>query len=348
MKYPLSVGIIGASGYTGEELVRLLSQHSKIRIDVITSRKHVGKALHQIIPKMRNRMPNILFTDPKPEILANSNTELFFLSLPHGIASNYAIPLIKAGKTVIDLSADYRLFSKEAYLDYYDTEHPDPKMLINAPYGLAERTNDKAIKQTPLIACPGCYPTSILLPLLPLVENKIVNTNNIVINSFSGVSGAGKRTSESLLYSECSENTVAYGVGNHRHLSEIEEQLSFVSKSGQKIVVQFTPHLAPMKRGILSTIVLPLDKGITLKSVYKTWHQCYAKKPFICILPSGEYPQTKYVSGTNRIDFSGHYDQRTNNLIITSAIDNLIKGAGGQGIQIMNMKYGFEETDGLL
>ena len=348
MKYPLSVGIIGASGYTGEELVRLLSQHSKIRIDVITSRKHVGKALHQIIPKMRNRMPNILFTDPKPEILANSNTELFFLSLPHGIASNYAIPLIKAGKTVIDLSADYRLFSKQAYLEYYNSEHPDPEMLLRAPYGLAERTDIKAIKHSHLIACPGCYPTSILLPLLPLLEDKLVHTNNIVINSFSGLSGAGKKNSESLLYSECSENAVAYGVGHHRHLSEIEEQLSLLSGSEEKIVVQFTPHLAPMKRGILSTVVLPLAKGNTLKSVYETWRKCYDKKPFICILPNDQYPQTKYVSGTNRIDFSGHYDQRTNNLIITSAIDNLVKGAGGQGIQIMNMKYGFEETEGLL
>ena len=348
MVSPLSVSIIGASGYTGEELVYLLSQHPKINIDTLTSRKHVGKTVHQIIPKTRNRIPEILFSDPEPEILAQSSSDLFFLALPHGIASHYAIPLIKAGKTVIDLSADYRLFSNQTYFDYYGIKHPDPQILTKVPYGLAERASIEAIKEASLIACPGCYPTSILLPLLPLVENKLVNTNNIVINSFSGLSGAGKKNTESLLYSECSENATAYGTTNHRHLSEIEEQLFLQSGSNEKIVLQFTPHLAPMKRGILSTIVLPLAEGNTLQSIYETWYKCYGNKPFVCILPSGSYPQTKYISGTNRIDFSGHYDPRTNNLIITSAIDNLVKGAGGQGIQIMNIKYGFHETDGLL
>ncbi len=341
----MNVGIVGASGYSGETLLSLLLKHPNVSLTTVTSRSLAGKLVESVVPSLRNKAGNLKFSQSDPQSLANQKElDLVFLALPHGVASEYAIPLCEAGKKVIDLSADYRLTSPEIYEEYYNQPHPSPEWLAKSSYVLPE-FSDNSWKNNNLIAAPGCYPTSVLLPLLPLLKEKVIPSDGIVINSFSGVSGAGKKLAEPFLYCESNESTKAYGLVKHRHLSEIEEQLS--TASGNPVIVQFNPHLAPMHRGIATTIVVP-STGECLEKVYATWKNQYANKPFISILETGTTPDTKYVSNTNRIDFSATYDSRTNNLIITSAEDNLIKGAAGQAVQIMNQWFSFEETAGLL
>ncbi len=344
-KNRLKVGIVGASGYSGEVLLHLLTRHPNVDLAVVTSRQHAGKPVEEIVPSLRGKAPGLRFTDSDPQALA-ADTEigLFFLALPHGVASTYAQPLVAAGKKVIDLSADYRLNSPEVYRTYYGEEHPDTDLLAKARYVFPEYT-DPEWKNAPLIASPGCYPTGILLPLLPLVREKLVDSRGIVIASYSGVSGAGKKVAEDYLYCERGESTKAYGVPRHRHLSEIEEQLS--EAAGETVIVQFTPHLAPMRRGIASTIVVP-SGGHSIEELYGCWEKFYADRPFVCILPTGKTPDTQHVVGSNRVDMSAVLDPRTGNFIITSAEDNLMKGASGQAVQIMNLWFGFPETAGLL
>lgn len=344
-KTKLAVGIVGASGYSGELLVHLLVRHPEVNLACVTSRQHAGKRVEEVIPSLRNKAPGLRFTESDPEKLAGDETiELFFLALPHGVAAEYARPLVAAGKKVIDLSADFRLSSPEIYRTYYGQEHPDPDLLDRSAYVLPELC-PLDWKQAPLIAAPGCYPTSILLPLLPLMSEKKVSSQGVVIASYSGVSGAGKKVAEDFLFCERAESSRAYGVPRHRHLSEIEEQLSGAAM--ETVVVQFTPHLAPMRRGIVSTIVVPAA-GHSLQELYQTWEDAYQGRPFVCLLPSGQTPDSHLVVGSNRIDMSAVFDERTGNFVITSAEDNLMKGAGGQAVQIMNLWFGFPETAGLL
>ena len=253
------------------------------------------------------------------------------------------IRLFQAGKTVIDLSADFRLSSTALYEDYYGQTHPAPHLLDAAPYVIPELA-DENWKSASLIACPGCYPTSVQLPLIPLLRAGIIKPSGIVINSYSGVSGAGRKVAEDFIYCECNESMKGYGMPKHRHLSEIEEQLEQAASAD--CIVQFNPHLAPMSRGISTTIVAKANGS--LQNVYSTWDAAYADKPFVSVLPSGTYPGTKHVTGTNRADISAVYDPRTDNFVITSVIDNLLKGASGQAVQILNLKFGFEETAGLV
>jgi N-acetyl-gamma-glutamyl-phosphate reductase len=269
--------------------------------------------------------------------------DVFFLALPHGVASEYADPLFQAGKTVIDLSADFRLNSTSLYKEYYGHAHPAPHLLSAAPYVIPELADEKW-KAASLIACPGCYPTSVQLPLVPLLRAGLIKPSGIVINSYSGVSGAGRKVAEDFIYCERNESMKGYGMPKHRHLSEIEEQLSRAAFAD--CVVQFNPHLAPMSRGIATTIVVSASSS--LENVYSTWEATYADKPFVSILPSGTYPDTKQVTGTNRADLSAVHDLRTGNFVITSVIDNLLKGASGQAVQLLNLKFGFDETAGLL
>jgi len=341
----MKTGIVGASGYSGEILLSLLLQHPDISLTTVTSRTLVGKSIESVFPSLRKRGKGLQFSASDPEELAaNPNLDLVFLALPHGVASDYAIPLCEAGKKVIDLSADFRLTSPDIYEEFYGSPHPNPEWLKKTAYVIPEITPN-GWQENQLIAVPGCYPTSILVPLLPLIKEKVFDTKGIIINSMSGVSGAGKKLSEDFLYCERNESAKAYGLVKHRHLSEIEEQLS--QFSGSKVVVQFTPHLAPMNRGIVTTIVV-YKAGNCCENVYDTWNEVYAGKPFVSILESGKTPDTKWVYQTNRIDMSACYDPRTENLIITSAEDNLMKGAAGQAVQIMNIWNGFEETAGLV
>ena len=340
----MNAAIIGASGYSGEELVRLLSGHPHVQLKAVTSRSLAGTPVAEQMPGLRHLVGDLKFTTSDPAALAaDPEIDLFFLALPHGVASEFADPLFQAGKTVIDLSADFRLGSTRIYEEYYGQPHPVPHLLEAAPYVIPELADEKW-KETPLIACPGCYPTSVQIPLVPLLKAGLVEPEGIVINSYSGVSGAGRKVAEDFIYCERNESMRAYGLPKHRHLSEIEEQLEKAAFAD--CIVQFNPHLAPMSRGISTTIVAKAKTGIG--QLYTTWEKSYGDKPFVSLLPTGTYPDTKYVTGTNRCDISAVYDKRTENFVITSVIDNLVKGASGQAIQIMNLKFGFEETAGLL
>lgn len=344
----IKVGIVGASGYAGEELVRLLSRHPNAELACVCSRSLAGTPLAEVMPQFREIIPaGLTFIAANPQAICSETIDVWFLALPHGVAAEYARPLVAAGKRVFDLSADFRLNDPKIYEEYYGNPHPDVELLKKSPYVVPELALNDAWKSAPLIACPGCYPTSIQLPLVPLLRARLLApaAGTCVINSYSGVSGAGKKSDLAYAYCERDESAKAYGLPKHRHLSEIEEQLSLAA--GTPIIVQFCPHLAPMKRGISTTIVVPAG-DTTLGQVYDCWENTYAGRPFIAILKSGKFPDTAFVTGTNRADFSAVFDARTKNFVITSCIDNIVRGASGQAVQLMNLALGFDETAGLL
>jgi len=341
----MKAAVIGASGYSGEELVRLLSRHPTVELCAVTSRSLAGRKLADVMPALRHLVGELAFTASDPaELAANEELEVFFLALPHGVATEFARPLHAAGKLVIDLSADFRLGSPSLYERYYGHPHPAPELLQAAPYVIPELAGASWMTAD-LIACPGCYPTSIQIPLVPLLRAGLIEPSGIVINSYSGVSGAGRKVAEDFIYCERNESMKGYGMPKHRHLSEIEEQLEKAAFTD--CVVQFNPHLAPMSRGIATTVVAK-SKQRTIEELYRAWSKTYGDRPFVKILPSGTFPDTKHVAGTNRCDIAAVHDPRTGNFVLTSVIDNLVKGAGGQAVQILNLKAGFAETDGLL
>jgi N-acetyl-gamma-glutamyl-phosphate reductase len=342
----MNVGIVGASGYSGEVLVKLLLGHPSVKLAAVTSRQHAGKTVAAVIPSLRGTAGEQLkFSDSDAlAVAARSDIDLWFLALPHGAAADFAKTLVPAGRKVVDLSADFRIADLATYEKYYGHHHA-PELLPGARFILPELTDPKWRSEIKLAAAPGCYPTSIILPLAPLLKAGIIAKDHIVVNSFSGVSGAGKKAEEQFLYAERAESAKAYGLAKHRHLAEIEEQLS--GFAGAKIVIQFNPHLAPMRRGIISTITVPAAKGATIESLYASWQATFAGKPFVSILASGETPDSAHVTGTNRLDVSAVHDVRTGNFVLTSAEDNLMKGASGQAVQIMNLWLGLPETAGL-
>lgn len=343
----MKVGIVGASGYSGEVLVKLLLGHPHVTLAAVTSRQHAGKPLSSVIPALRGTAADTLkfIGSDAAELAARDDIDLWFLALPHGAAADFAKALVPAGRKVIDLSADFRVADLATYEKYYGHHHA-PELLPHARYVLPEITDPKWKNEIKLAAAPGCYPTSVIVPLAPLLAAGLVSRQHIVANSFSGVSGAGKKAEEAYLYCERAESAKAYGLLKHRHLSEIEEQLAL--RAGAPIVLQFNPHLAPMRRGIITTITVPAAAGATIDAVYAAWRAAYAGRPFVSILPAGETPDSAYVTGTNRIDISAVHDARTGNFVLTSAEDNLVKGASGQAVQIMNLWLGFPETAGLL
>jgi N-acetyl-gamma-glutamyl-phosphate reductase len=348
MSQPLTkVGIVGASGYTGEELVRVLARHPHVQLAAVCSRTLAGKAVADEIPRLRGIVDaGLLFSASSPAECAASDVAVWFLALPHGVAAEYAQPLIAAGKRVLDLSADFRLRDLGLYKKYYGHDHPAPALAAAARYVVPELQRDDSWKQAALIACPGCYPTSIQVPLVPLLRAGLLKPEpgRVVINSYSGVSGAGKKADVGYLFCERDSSIKAYGLPGHRHIAEIEEQ--FGVAAGQPVVVQFNPHLAPMHRGIATTIVVPAA-GVTAAQVEAVWQQAYAGRPFVTVLKSGDFPDTAHVANTNRVAMSVVADPRTGNLIITSVIDNLLKGAGGQAVQALNLLMGWSETAGL-
>ncbi|MCE2862239.1 MAG: N-acetyl-gamma-glutamyl-phosphate reductase [Opitutaceae bacterium] len=340
----MKVGIVGASGYSGEVLVRLLLQHPRVTLAAVTSRSQAGKPLAAVIPAVRGADRGLTFTDSDPAALAAGDIDLFFLALPHGAAASYASALAAAGKRVIDLSADFRIADLSTYEKYYGRHHA-PELLPHARFVLPELTPPAWRQEARVVAAPGCYPTSILVPLVPLLRAGIVSREHIVVNSCSGVSGAGKKAEETYLFCERAESMKAYGLVKHRHLAEIEEQLAVLA--GARTAIQFNPHLAPMRRGIATTITVPAAPGATIDRAYAAWREAYAGRAFVQVLASGETPDTAHVVGTNRVDLSAVHDPRTGNFVITSAEDNLMKGASGQAVQIMNLWCGFDETAGL-
>ena len=340
----MKVGIVGASGYAGETLVKLLLGHPQAELAAVTSRSQAGKALSHVIPAVRGWDKGIVFTPSDGAAIAASDIPLWFLALPHGAAAEFAKVLSAAGKKVIDLSADFRIADLETYERYYGKHHA-PELLPEARYVLPELSAPSWKTEARIAAAPGCYPTSILIPLTPLLRDGLVSRDHIVANSFSGVSGAGRKVDEMYLFVERAESAKAYGLVKHRHLAEIEEQLGL--HSGAKTVIQFNPHLAPMRYGIATTITVPAAPGATVEKLYASWKAAYGSSPFVQILPPGETPDTAAVVGTNRVDISAVHDPRTNNFILTSALDNIVKGAAGQAVQIMNLWSGFGETSGL-
>jgi N-acetyl-gamma-glutamyl-phosphate reductase len=340
------VAIVGASGYSGEELVRLLLNHPHAELVAVTSRQNAGQTLAQVFPKFAShpKSKNLRFTEPNAEVLAKQ-ADVVFLALPHGVAAEYAVPLLDAGATVIDLSADFRLKSADIYKEFYAHDHPAPDLLKKSVYGLPEVYRDK-IKKSSLIASPGCYPTSILLPTIPLLKTGLIKPTGIIADSMSGVSGAGRKAEIDYLFVECNESVRPYGVPKHRHLSEIEEQLSFAAKS--KVVIQFTPHLIPINRGILTTLYLEPAENLTEGKIAATYKKFYGDEPFVRLLAGKALPDTKNVTGTNVIEIAWRLDSRTGRLIVMSAEDNLTKGASGQAVQSLNILSGWPETAGLV
>ncbi|TAK98600.1 MAG: N-acetyl-gamma-glutamyl-phosphate reductase [Verrucomicrobia bacterium] len=348
------VAIVGASGYSGEELVRLLLNHPQAELVAVTSRQYAGQTLAQIFPRFANhpKAKSLRFTEPNAELLAKQ-ADIVFLALPHGVAAEYAVPLLNGGCTVIDLSADFRLRSATVYKDFYAHDHPAPDLLPKAIYGLPEVYREQ-IKTSQLIASPGCYPTSILLPVIPLLRAKLIKSAGIIADSLSGVSGAGRKAELDYLFVECNESVRPYGVPKHRHLSEIEQELSLAA--GTDVTIQFTPHLIPVNRGILTTLYLAPEKHFSTADEAKAlnekitacYHAAYANEPFVRLLDGKAFPDTKNVVSTNICEIAWRLDPRTGRLIVMSAEDNLVKGASGQAVQSMNIHCGWPETAGLI
>src|SRR3954468_15691053 len=292
----IPVAIVGASGYAGEDLVRLLLGHPGADLVAVTSRQYAGQTLAQIFPKFSHypKAKLLRFTEPNAELLAK-DAEVVFLALPHGVAAEYAVPLLQLGCKVIDLSADFRVKSADVYKEFYAHDHPAPDLLAKSVYGLPEAYRSE-IKNASLVACPGCYPTSILLPILPLLRAKLIEPNGIIADALSGVSGAGRKVELDYLFAECNESMRPYGVPKHRHLSEIEQELS--KAAGATVTIQFTPHLIPVNRGILTTLYLqPTDSSLERLSDRLTacFQNAYSKEPFIRILEGKALPDTKNV-----------------------------------------------------
>ena len=348
------VAIVGASGYSGEELVRLLLSHPHAELSAVTSRQYAGQTLAQVFPKFAHhpRARDLRFSEPKAELLARQ-ADIVFLALPHGVAAEFAIPLLQLGCQIIDLSADFRVKSAAVYKDFYAHDHPAPELLAQAVYGLPE-VYRALIKQASLIASPGCYPTSILLPTLPLLKAQLIEPHSIIADSLSGVSGAGRKAELDYLFVECNESVRPYGLPKHRHLSEIEQELSLAA--GVQVTIQFTPHLIPVNRGILTTLYLTPAKGAggseglgeLAEKISGCYRAAYANEPFVRLLEGKALPDTKNVVGTNVIEIAWRLDPRTGRLIVMSAEDNLVKGASGQAVQSMNLMCGFPETAGLM
>ena len=340
------VAIVGASGYSGEVLVQLLLNHPHANLVAVTSRQHAGQTLAQVFPKFAShpKTKTLRFTEPNAEVLAKQ-ADVVFLALPHGVAAEYAVPLLAAGRIVIDLSADFRLKSAAVYKEFYAHDHPAPDLLKKSVCGLPEIYRAQ-IKKSLLIASPGCYPTSILLPLIPLLKAGLVKPTGIIADSLSGVSGAGRKAEVDYLFCECNESVRPYGVPKHRHLSEIEEQLSLAAKS--PVVIQFTPHLIPVNRGILTTLYLEPAEKLTEEKISACYQKFYGDETFVRLLEGKSLPDTKNVQGTNVIEIAWRLDSRTNRLIVMSAEDNLVKGASGQAVQSLNILCGFPETAGLV
>ncbi len=341
------VGVVGANGYSGRELCGLLARHPHAHLVTLASRQYAGRTVAEVLPRLAKSsgVENLNFAMPSVSALLDSEVEIAFLALPHGLAAEFALPLLEAGIKVIDLSADFRLKSVDTYQKFYGKEHPTPHLLSEAVYGLPEfKWNRERLRAARLVACPGCYPTSILLPLIPLFLSGGLQPKDLCIASASGISGAGRRPEISLLFGECDESFRAYGMPQHRHVSEIEEQLSYAAQ--QEISVSFVPHLIPVRRGIHTTIFAVPQEGMDVIQVRQIWGETYAESPFVRI--NDALPDIKNVSMTNFCDLATCSDLRNGKLLIFSAIDNLLKGAAGQAIQCFNLMNGFIETEGLL
>ncbi|BDU51463.1 N-acetyl-gamma-glutamyl-phosphate reductase [Haliovirga abyssi] len=336
----MKVSIVGGSGYTGIELIRILLNHPKVEIDKIVSESNKGKKVSELFQNLKNIFEKEFIGVSNLEVELK-DSEYIFLAVPHKAAMEYVPMLLKMGKKVIDLSADFRIDDFEVYEQWYKENHVAKEYLEEAVYGLPELNREK-IKKARLVANPGCYPTTVILGLAPLLSEKLIDINTIISDSKSGVSGAGKKCTATTHFSETNENFKAYGIASHRHTPEIEQELSKLAK--KDIIISFTPHLIPMTRGMLSTIYSNLISEQTEEEIVELYKTFYKNEKFVRIV---EVVQTKNVRGSNFIDIAVKLDKRTNRIIVTSAIDNITKGASGQAIQNFNIMAGFNEMEGL-
>ena len=336
----LRTAVVGASGYSGEELIRLLLRHPNADLSCITSRTYAGQLIGSVFPRFAESA--LRFSNSDADAIAES-ADVAFLALPHGLAAEFAVPLLEKGLRVIDISADFRLRNQQLYRDYYNLEHPAPGWLAEAVYGLPERRR-QAIRDARLIACPGCYPTSVLLPLLPLLEKELVSAP-LTSFSMSGVTGAGRKVDLPFIFPECNESVRPYSVTGHRHVPEMEQELSLAA--GHPVALSFIPHLIPVSRGIHSTITATLSAGVNAAAIRDAWADCYATAPFVRVLAEGKLADTKHVTMSNVCEIGVACNESTGTVILSSAIDNLTKGASGQALQCMNLMCGFDETAGL-
>lgn len=334
----MKVGVLGATGYAGQELVRLLKRHEQVKTLYLASSSVAGQDYESIYPHWSGQNVGILQDENVSEL------DVLLCALPHGLTAARTSAFLAQNIKVIDLGADFRLNSADVYEEWYKIKHPASELLKDAVYGLPELYREQ-IRGKSLVANPGCYPTATLLALVPLLRNKLLQTNNIIIDAKSGVSGAGRGVSIGTHYAEINENFKAYGVGSHRHTPEIEQELS--RAAGLPLTVNFTPHLVPMTRGMLVTIYAGLQVGVQEEALRECWLKQYEPEEFIHVLPSGTWPQTKFASGSNNAFLQLTVDQRTGNVIIVATIDNLIKGAAGQAIQNMNLVMGCPEDQGI-
>ncbi len=339
------IGILGASGYTGAELVRLLLRHPRVELAVLTADRRAGQSMGDVFPQFTPYdLPRLVAIDTID--WASAGLDLVFCALPHATTQTVLKDLLaKAPDTrVVDLSADFRLTDPAAYAKWYGHEHHALELQQEAVYGLVEVYRRK-IKTARLIANPGCYTTCAQLPLLPLIKAKAIETEGIVVDAKSGVTGAGRSAKEEMLFCEVSDGFHAYGVGGHRHMAELDQEFS--KAAGREVIVSFTPHLVPMNRGILSTIYVKGRRGKTAQDLHAILAEQYAREPFVHVLPFGKTPQTRHVRGSNMTLIGVAADRIPGRAILVSALDNLTKGASGQAVQNMNLVLGFPETTGI-
>lgn len=347
----ISAAIVGGTGYTGIELIRLLSAHPEVSIDLLTSRSEAGTRADEIFPSLRG-ITDLVFSDLGDETLsALQQCDVVFFATPHGVAMQQAQALTQAGVKVIDLAADFRLQSLADFEQWYQLPHRCPELLKTAVYGLPEINRDK-LAQALIVGNPGCYPTTAILGLKPIIEAQNGQATRliaprIVIDAKSGVSGAGRQAKLALNYAETTDNFEAYGVTGHRHLPEIEQGIEQLLNSQFPHRVRFLPHLVPMIRGMFSSIHLELTEAGTQMDWQQVFTECYASEVFVDVLPTGLYPDTRSVRASNRLRISVHQDNERHELTVLVVQDNLVKGAAGQAVQNMNVMFAFDESLGL-
>ncbi len=334
----IKVGIVGGTGYTGVELLRLLAQHPNVKLQAITSRSDAGTPVAAMFPNLRGRV-DLSFVDPKEAAL--DQCDLVFFATPNGVAMQQVDALLQAGVRVIDLAADFRIKDVAEWEKWYGMQHASPKAVAEAVYGLPEVNRDK-IRQARLIANPGCYPTAVQLGFLPLVEAGVVDVSGLVADAKSGVSGAGRKAETHILFAEAADNFKAYGVSGHRHLPEIRQGLT--NAAGQSVGLTFVPHLTPLIRGIHATLYARITKEVDFQALFE---QRFANEPFVDVMPAKSHPETRSVRASNMCRIAIHRPQGGDTLVVLSVIDNLVKGAAGQAVHNMNLMFGFDECAGL-
>lgn len=337
----IKVGIVGGTGYTGVELLRILAKHPAVELAAITSRSEEGLAVADLYPNLRGHV-DLAFSVPDPEQL--SRCDVVFFATPHNVAMQMMPDLIGRGVRVVDLSADFRIRDAELWSRWYGEPHGAPELLAQAVYGLPE-FNRERIRDAQLVACPGCYPTSVQLGFLPLLERKLIDPQRLIANSASGASGAGRQGKIDNLLSEINDSFKAYAVGGHRHLPEIEQGLADIA--GNPVQLTFAPHLLPIIRGIHSTLYGTLVSDVAASELQELFESRYANEPFVDVLPAGSHPQTRTVKGANVCRLAVHRPQGRDTVVVLAVIDNLVKGASGQAVQNMNIMFGLDERAGL-